>query len=88
MLKRGRMDNHTIDGHSVFVFLTKKFQLWSVVQLDITLHKIVYDYNSIEVADGILEDREPELSPNITVHILHHTACTRMARSFTNLTKP
>ena len=52
-----------------------------MVQLDIILHKIVYDYNSIEVADGILEDREQELMPNITAHILRHTACTRMAES-------
>jgi integrase len=81
MLKHGMIDNHTVDGHSGFVFLTKKFQLWSVVQLDIILHKIVYDYNSIEVADGILEDREPELLPNITAHILRHTACTRMAEA-------
>ena len=41
----------------------------------------MYDYNSIEVADGILEDREPELLPNITAHILRHTACTRMAEA-------
>lgn len=81
MLKHGMIDNHTVDGHSGFVFLTKKFQLWSVVQLDILLHKIVYDYNSIEVADGILGDREPELLPNITAHILRHTACTRMAEA-------
>lgn len=47
MLKHGMMDNHTVDGYSGFVFLTKKFQLWSVVQLDITLHKIVYDYTIV-----------------------------------------
>lgn len=81
ILKRGMIDNHTVDGHGGFVFLTKKFQLWSVVQLDIIIHKIVYDYNSIEVAAGILEDREPELLPNITAHILRQTACTRMAES-------
>ena len=84
MLKHGMIDNHTVDGHIGFVFLTKKFQLWSVVQLDIILHKIVYDYNSFEVAAGILEGREPELLPNITAHILRHTACTRMAESGTD----
>ncbi len=42
---------------------------------------IVYDYNSIEVANAIMEDREPELLSNITAHILRHTACARMAES-------
>lgn len=28
-----------------------------------------------------IEDREPELLPNITAHILRHTACTRMAEA-------
>ncbi len=43
--------------------------------------RIVYDYNSIEVANAIMEDREPELLSNITAHILRHTACARMAES-------
>ena len=81
MLKHGMLKNFMMDSHSGFVFLTKRFQLWSAAQLDIILHRIVYDYNSIEVANAIIEDREPELLPNITAHILRHTACTRMAEA-------
>lgn len=75
------LDNHTIDGHSNFVFLTKSFQLWTAAQLDICIHRIIYAYNSIEVANGVMEQREPNLMPNISAHILRHTACTRMAES-------
>lgn len=81
LLKHGMLENFTVDSQSGFVFLTKRFQLWSAAQLDIILHRIVYDYNSIEVANAIIEDREPELLPNITAHILRHTACTRMAEA-------
>lgn len=81
MLKHGILENFTVDSHSGFLFLTKRFQLWSAAQLDIILHRIVYDYNSIEVANAIIEDREPELLTNITAHILRHTACTRMTEA-------
>lgn len=81
MLKHGMLENFMVDSYSGFVFLTKRFQLWSAAQLDIILHRIVYDYNSIEAANAIKEDREPELLPNITAHILRHTACTRMAEA-------
>lgn len=49
-----------VDSHSGFVFLTKRFQLWSAAQLDIILHRIVYDYNSIEVANAIIEGTFPD----------------------------
>ncbi len=29
----------------------------------------------------MMEDREPELLPNITAHVLRHTVCTRMAEA-------
>lgn len=32
----------------------------------------------------MLEDSEPELLPNITVHILWHSACTRTAETEMN----
>ncbi len=55
MLKHGMLENFMVDSHSGFVFLTKRFQLWSAAKLDIILHRIVYDYNSIEVANAIIE---------------------------------
>ncbi len=49
-----------VDSHSGFVFFTKRFQLWSAAKLDIILHRIVYDYNSIEVANAIIEGTFPD----------------------------
>ena len=43
MLKHGMLENFVVDSHSGFVFLTKRFQLWSAAQLDSILHRIVYD---------------------------------------------
>lgn len=58
MFKYGMLENFTVDSHGGFVFLIKRFQLWSAAQLDIIIHRIVYDYNSIEVANTIMENRE------------------------------
>lgn len=48
-------------------------------RLDMLIHRIVYEYNAGKIAEAIKTDTEPELLPNISTHILRHTACTRMA---------
>lgn len=62
MLKHGMLENYTVDSHSGFVFLTKRFQLWSVAQLDSILHRIVYDYkrmrDEIEKFDAKRDGKE------------------------------
>lgn len=42
------------------------------------IHRIVYEYNARKIAEAIKTDTKPELLPNISAHILRHTACTRM----------
>lgn len=60
------MENFTVDFHGGFVFFTKRFPFWSVAQLDTIIHRIVYHYNSIEVENFTLEDREVESLLNLT----------------------
>ena len=79
MQEVGLLNNHTVDGYSDFVFLWADGQLLHVGRLDMLIHRVVYEYNAAEIANAIKEDAEPELMPNISAHILRHTACTRMA---------
>lgn len=45
------------------------------------LRNVVNSYNKKEIAQAKRENREPELLPHISAHILRHTACTRMAEA-------
>lgn len=79
MQKAGFIENHTVDGYDGFVFLREEGDLLNAGRLDMLIHRIVYEYNARKVAEAIKTDAEPELLPNISAHILRHTACTRMA---------
>lgn len=79
MQRAGLLDNHRVDGYSNFVFLRDNGLLLNINRLDLLIHSIIYEYNAIQVAEAIKADTEPELLPNISTHILRHTACTRMA---------
>lgn len=79
MQKAGYLENHIIDGHSGFVFLREEGQLLNAGSLDLLIHRILYECNARKIANAIKTDTEPELLPNISTHILRHTACTRMA---------
>lgn len=79
MQKAGYLENHTVDGHSDFVFLREDGQLLNAGRLDLLIHRIVYECNARKIANAIKTDTEPELLPNISTHIFRHTACTRMA---------
>ena len=79
MEQAGLLKNHTIDGYSDFVFLKETGNMLSSHALDLLIHRVVYICNAEITAQAIKDDREPELMPNITAHILRHTACTRMA---------
>lgn len=79
MQKAGLLKNHTVDGHNGFVFLREDGQLLNAGRLDLLIHRIVYECNAGKIANAIKTDTEPELLPNISNHILRHTACPRMA---------
>ncbi len=81
MFRISMIKNYEVDGCKDFVFLTSQNKLWHVSYLDHYLHEIVESYNQMEQKKAEEEDREPVLLPNITVHILRHTGCTRMAEA-------
>jgi len=47
------------------------------------LHRIVYECNAGKIAEAIKTDTEPELLPNISTHILRHTACALVNKNWT-----
>lgn len=74
------LENHTVDGFGDFVFLRDNGNLLDDGNLNLLIHRAIYECNARKIAEAIKADiEEPELLPNITVHILRHTACTRMA---------
>lgn len=52
--------------------------------LSIKLIKLTISTIFTALANAIKTDTEPELLPNISTHILRHTACTRMAEKGIN----
>lgn len=79
LLKERMIENYEVDGCRNFLFLDTKNNLMSVNKIDYWLKRIVEDYNKEEIAKAESEEREAELLPNITSHILRHTGCTRAA---------
>ena len=54
-------------------------------QLSDSLKAACEKYNKKEVKLAKEQNREPKMLPNITSHILRHTACTRMAEAGVDL---
>ena len=71
-----------VDGHKGFLFLNRNGDTPIIPrQYSDSLEQAVRKYNKKEAKTAIKEDREPELLPEISAHVLRHTACTRMAEA-------
>ena len=75
--KRGK--EQKVDGEKGLVFLTRNGTPMNNRNFGKALDGIVKAYNKAESAKA--ENREPELLPHISPHILRHTFCTRCAES-------
>lgn len=53
--------------------------------IDGTIKRIISVYNQRESKEAETENREPELLPHISVHILRHTFCTRSVENGINI---
>lgn len=72
----------SIDGYKNFIFLNKQRDNVLIPRnFGDALAKMCEKYNKKELLNAKKEQREPELLPVITPHILRHTACTRMAEN-------
>lgn len=67
-----------IDGYTGFIFRDLKGNIMSANRINRALKNIVRDYNEIEDASALLEERESKRLPVIGCHHLRHTFCTRL----------
>ena len=71
----------SVDGYSNFVFVTRNGTPYKRKEVNEILKFIVDAYNKNELLKAAADDREPDLLPHITAHVLRHTGCTRMAEN-------
>ena len=74
-----------VDGYTNFIFRDLHGRLMNSGRINRTLKNVVNDYNLLEEASALLENREPELLPQITCHHLRHTFCTRVIENGVNI---
>ena len=70
-----------MNGYHGFLFRNREGYFLSAHNINRAIQRISIAYNAEEMDQAELEDREPELLPHISAHILRHTACTRMAEA-------
>ena len=83
--KTGRCCTFEIDGMSGFIFCNKFQGPLSVSSLNMSLTRIVDDYNADEQVRDAKAGEEPLLLPKISCHYMRHTFCTRLCENETNL---
>lgn len=77
LLEKG--DDFELDGYRKFIFMAKSGRPLMPSAVNSILYGIVNAYNKQEAMIAKEENREAELLPQISAHIMRHTACTRMA---------
>ena len=83
-LMLGLQSNVEIGRHSGFIFNTKHGRPIMPAGVNSFLKNIVNAYNKRETILAENENREPELMPHISAHILRHTGCTRLGENNVN----
>lgn len=80
------LNNVIVEGCKDFLFVnTNRNKPIIPRQLSDSLEATCKKYNKKEIKLVEKENREPQLLPSITSHILRHTACTRMAEAGVDL---
>ena len=77
----GRNSDIEIGGRSGFIFNTKHGRPIMPAGVNSYLKNIVNAYNKKETKLAEKEEREPELMPHISAHILRHSGCTRLGEN-------
>ena len=81
----GITGNAMIDGYTDFVFHTSKGMPYTIASINQIIGRIVKKYNEQETEKATKENREPELLPVFSPHILRHTFCTRFCENESNV---
>lgn len=74
-----------IDGYTDFVFHTSTGTPYIQTGLNAIITRIVNAYNSQETDRAKKDNREPELIPDFSPHVLRHTFCTRFCENESNV---
>lgn len=80
-----RAKEQEVAGKSGIVFINNRGMALNSYSIDGTIKRIISVYNQRESKEAETENREPELLPHISVHILRHTFCTRSVESGINI---
>lgn len=80
-----RAKEQEVAGRSGIVFINNRGMALNSYSIDGTIKRIISVYNQRESKEAETENREPELLPHISVHILRHTFCTRSVESGINI---
>lgn len=80
-----RAKEQEVAGRSGIVFINNRGMALNSYSIDGTIKRIISVYNQRESKEAETENREPELLPHISVHILRHTFCTRSVESSINI---
>lgn len=80
-----RAKEQEVAGRSGIVFINNRGMALNSYSIDGTIKRIISVYNQRERKEAETENREPELLPHISVHILRHTFCTRSVESGINI---
>lgn len=74
-----------IDGYSGFIFSNRDHKVYSAASVNNAMHRIIEAYNIEERENAKKENREPQLLPIFSAHVLRHTFCTRLCENESNL---
>ena len=77
--------DYSIDGYSDFVFLNRDRHVHNPQTINRAIKRIVRDFNAQETRIAQVENREPDLIRDFSVHNLRHTFCTRLCEVEGNL---
>ncbi len=77
--------DEVIDGYSGFIFSTGKRTVLLPGAVNRALHSAIDRANELETEQAKNEKREPVLIPQISVHNLRHTFCTRLCENEPNI---
>lgn len=75
----------TVDGMTNFVFQNQNGNLHSNRTVNRVIERIIRNYNDAEFKEAQKEERQPNLLPHFSCHILRHTFCSRFCENETNV---
>ncbi len=70
---------YSVDGKTNWIFINRNNIPYKAQNINRAIKRIVDKYNREETIKAMQENRKAMLLPNFSVHILRHTACSRLA---------